>query len=576
MVNLKINNVPVTVPAGTTIIEAAKQAKIEIPSLCYLKGLNAIGSCRICVVEVKGARALAAACVYPVAEGMEVFTNTKKVRDSRKMTLELILSNHEQNCLSCERSQTCELQRLAQEYGCDSHKFEGKNIEHEVEVTPYLVRDNNKCIVCRRCVAACAKTQGVHAIGPNNRGFKTHIACAFEQDLNDIACVACGQCIVACPVGALREKDDTDKVWDAIADPNKKVFISVAPAVRATLGECFGMPIGTNVEKKIPGAIRFMGADGAFDINISADLTILEEGTEFIGRVKNGGKLPMITSCSPGWIKFCEHFYPEFIDNLSSCKSPQQMHGALLKTYYAEKMGWDPKDIFVVNVFTCTAKKFELTRDDQSAAGVPDVDVNLTVNEFAKMIKSSGINFAELPDSEFDNPFGIATGAAVIFGVTGGVMEAALRTVAEVLTKKELESVDFTDVRGLEGVKEATYNVAGIEVKVAVASGLSNARALLDAVKSGEKTYHFIEIMGCPGGCINGGGQPIVPDAIRNSIDVRELRSKALYDQDAGMKLRKSHESPVVKALYEEYFKEPNSHKAHHVLHTSYVKRDRF
>lgn len=577
MVNIKINGASYAVPAGSNIVEAARYAGVEIPTLCYLKDINQFGSCRVCVVEVKGARTMVAACVYPVNEGMEVFTNTEKVRRARKMNLELILSNHEQKCLSCARSTNCELQRLSLEYGADPERYKGENIHYAKDTTSaYLVRDPNKCILCRRCVAACGKVQSVFAIGAKERGFRTEVGCAFDADLADVACVGCGQCIVACPVGALTERDQTEEVWAALNDPQKHVFITAAPAIRATLGECFDMPIGTNVEGKLPAALRRLGFEGVYDLDVTADLTIMEEGTELLHRVKTGGALPLITSCSPGWIKFCEHFYPEFLPNLSSCKSPQQMFGAVMKTYYAQKMGIDPKDIFYVSVIPCTAKKFEVGRENQSAAGVPDVDVAITTRELASMIKRAGIVFPELPNEEFDSPFGIASGAGAIFGVTGGVMEAALRTVAEVVEGKPLEKLEFDEVRGLEGVKEATYKVGDLTVRVAVASGLSNARKVLDAIKSGEKQYEFVEIMACPGGCINGGGQPLLPDSIRNTMDARELRKNALYTLDERKTLRKSHENPVVQTLYKEFFDEPYSEKAHKLLHTKYVARDQF
>lgn len=576
-VNIKINGTSYEVPKGSTILEACKMVGIEIPTLCFLKEINEIAACRICVVEVKGARSLVASCVYPVNEGMEVSTHSPIVLKSRKTTLELILSNHERKCLSCARSTNCELQKLCYDLGVDEAKFSGAKTKSEVDASaPHMIRDNSKCILCRRCVAVCDKYQSVNVIGANERGFETHIGCAFDQDLNDIACVSCGQCVAVCPTGALVEKDSTAIVWEALADENKKVFVHTAPAVRATLGECFGYSIGTNVEGKMVAALKRIGFAGVFDTNIGADLTIMEEANEFISRVQNGGTLPMITSCSPGWVKFCEHNFPEMIPNLSTCKSPQQMTGAVLKTYYADKMGLDAKDIFVVSVMPCTAKKFEIGRDDQNAAGVPDTDASITTRELAKMIEKAAIKFVDLEDEKFDEPFGVSTGAAVIFGATGGVMEAALRTAVETLTGAELTSLDFTAVRGTADIKEASYDVAGIKVNVAVASGLANARALLEKVKSGEANYQFIEIMGCPGGCVNGGGQPIQSGNTRNFVDLKGLRAKALYDQDAKSTLRKSHTSPVIKTLYQDYFGEPGSHKAHQVLHTSYVARKKF
>ena len=575
-INVKINGIEVSVPVGTTILDAAQMAGVRIPTLCYLKGINEIGACRMCIVEVKGARNLVAACVYPLdRDGTEVFTNTEKVRKSRKNTLELMLSNHRRECLSCSRSTTCELQALSQEYGCDENKFKGTTeLKPDIEASaPHLVRDNSKCILCRRCVAVCKNLQHVAVIGTNERGYDTHISCAFDEPLGESSCVNCGQCIAVCPTGALTERDDTDKVWAALADSTKHVVIAPAPSVRAQLGECFGYPIGTNVEGKLAAALRRLGFNGVFDVDTAADLTIMEEGTEFIERLTKGGKLPLITSCSPGWVKFCEHYYPEFVDNISSCKSPQQMYGAMMKTYYAEKNGIDPKDMFVVSVMPCTAKKFEIGRPDQSASGYPDIDVSLTTRELASMIKRAGIIFNELPDEEFDPAFGVASGAGHIFGATGGVMEAALRTVVEKVTGKELENVEFHEVRGVKGIKEAEYDVAGTKVRVAVTSGLENASKLLEMVKSGEADYHVIEVMACPGGCVNGGGQPHQPAYVRNFIDLRAERAKALYSEDAGMKLRKSHENPVIKELYDTYLGEPGSHKAHEILHTTYIKR---
>ena len=577
-IHVQINGMPLCVPKGTTILEAARMAGINIPTLCFLKDINEIGACRMCVAEVKGARSLVASCVYPLErEGTEVFTNSKKVQDSRRMTLELILSNHDRNCLSCSRNGSCELQQMCADFGVeDASRFDGFNPDLEPDTsTLHLVRNNNKCILCRRCVAAC-NDQFVGVIGANNRGFDTEIGCAFNKKLADTACVSCGQCTAVCPTGALTERDQTKEVFEALEDPEKFVVVHTAPAIRATLGECFDMPIGTNVKGKMVTALKMLGFDKVFDTDFGADLTIMEEATEFLDRVKNGGTLPMITSCSPGWIKFCEHYYPEFIPNLSSCKSPQQMTGAIIKTYYAEKEGLDPKDIVVVSVMPCTAKKFEIQREDQSAAGVPDVDIALTTRELAKMIKQSQIQFKNLPDSDFDPALGVTTGAAVIFGATGGVMEAALRTAADVLTGQSLESIDYTEVRGTDGIKEATYNVAGMDVKVAVASGLTNAATVLDRVKNGQADYHFIEIMCCPGGCVNGGGQPIQSGNTRNFTDLKAERAKALYEEDKNLPLRKSHESPVIKQLYAEYLEEPGSHKAHNIVHTSYVKRSKY
>lgn len=577
MVNIKINNMPLSVPKGISILEAARMAGIEIPTLCYLKKINEIGACRICMVEVKGARSLVTACVYPVNEGMEIFTNTERVRKSRKMTLELILSTHDRKCLSCVRSGTCELQQLCKEFGVDDEgRFDGANPVHEYDDSAiHMIRDNGKCILCRRCVAAC-QAQHISVIGANARGFDTHIGSAFERPLDSVACVSCGQCIVNCPTGAIYEKDDTAKVLEAINDPEKFVVVHTAPSIRVTLGECFGMHIGTNVQGKMVAALRRLGFDKVFDTDFGADLTIVEEANEFLGRVQNGGVLPMITSCSPGWIKYCEHYYPDMLNHLSTCKSPQQMSGAIIKTWYAEKMGIDPKDIVVVGIMPCTAKKFETKRDDQAASGYPDVDYSLTTRELGRMIESAGIYFKHLPDEEFDNPLGDSTGAAVIFGATGGVMEAALRTAVEKLSGEELKSLDFTEVRGTDGIKEASYTVNGMEVKVCVVSGLANANTIMEKVKNGTADYHFIEIMGCPGGCVNGGGQPIQHAVVRNFVDLKARRAAALYEADKDMPLRKSHESEAVKRLYAEFLGEPGSHKAHEVLHTSYVARPKY
>lgn len=577
MVNVKINGIAVSVPKGSTILEAARYAGVEIPTLCYLKEINEIGACRICVVEATGARGLVTACVYPVSEGMEVQTNTEKVQKARKTTLELILSTHEKKCLSCVRSGDCELQKLCRDYGIeDADKYAGFRPQYELDTsTAHLVRDNNKCILCRRCVAAC-RQQYVSVIGANDRGIDTHIACAFEKPLADVPCVSCGQCIVVCPTGALTEKDDTDKVWAALADPTKHVVVQTAPSIRATLGEAFGMPIGTNVEGKMVAALRRLGFDKVFDTDFGADMTIVEEANELVERVKNGGVLPMITSCSPGWVKFAEYYYPDLLDHLSSCKSPQQMFGGILKTYYAEKNGIDPKDIVSVSIMPCTAKKFEVGREDQAAAGVADVDIALTTRELARMIDRAGIKFPYLPDEEFDSPMGEDTGAAVIFGATGGVMEAALRTANDWLTGQDNGAVEFHEVRGTAGLKEATYHIGGLEVKVAVVSGIAGANYVMNAIQDGTAPWTFVEVMCCPGGCVNGGGQPIQPASVRNVFDLKAMRAKALYDQDAGMTLRKSHDNPMVKKIYEEFFGSYGSHKAHEVLHTSYVGRKKF
>lgn len=576
-INVKINGADYAVAKGSTVLEAARAAKIDIPTLCYLKDINEIGACRLCLVEVsEGGKPyrMVTACVYPVTEGMSILTNTPKIANARKMNLELLLSNHEKKCLSCVRSTDCELQKLCRDYGVEESHFTGVMNHYEIDDSSVsIIRDNNKCILCRRCVAACRVMQGIGVIGANDRGFDTHIASAFESKLGSTSCVNCGQCIVACPVGALYERDDTAKVFAAIADPAKHVVICAAPSVRATLGEAFGYEPGTNVEGKMVASMKRLGFDGVYNMDLTADLTIMEEATEFLNRFKNKGVLPMITSCSPGWIKYCEHYFPEFTENLSTCKSPQQMFGAMIKTYYAQKMGWKPEDVFMVSCIPCTAKKFEVGRPNQAAAGVPDVDVAITTRELARMIQKAGIDFKALDDEAFDEPFGIGSTAGSIFGATGGVMEAALRTAAEVIEGKPLEKLEFKKIRGTEGIKLATYKMGDVTLNVAVASGTKNAKEVLTRVKNGELDVQFIEIMACPGGCVNGGGQPHQPASVRNTVDLAAKRAAVLYKADKKSDLRKSHENSAVKKLYDEFFGQPGSEKAHEILHTSYIKR---
>ena len=577
MVNITIDGKAVQVEEGTTVLEAAKSAGIDIPTLCYLKGVNEIGACRMCLVEIKGARALQAACVYPVAEGNEIYTASPAVRNARKANLELLLSNHKKECLTCERNRNCELQALSEQMNVKEIPYEGEMCQEPIDdSSPSIVRDPQKCVLCRRCVGACTNLQAIHVIDAVNRGFNTLIAPAFGKPLGEAACVNCGQCVISCPVGALTEKSSIKDVWKAVEDPDKVVLVQTAPAVRAAIGEEFGMPIGTDATRQMVGALLRMGFDKVFDTDTSADLTILEEGTELLNRMQNGGTLPMITSCSPGWIKFAEHYYPDLLPNLSSCKSPHEMFGAVLKTYYAQEAGIDPKKIVTVSVMPCTAKKFECQRPELSNNGMQDVDYVLTTRELAKMIKECGINFAEC-DGDFERPFGDASGAGVIFGATGGVMEAALRTVADILTGEDLKDIEYTDVRGVQGVKEAAVEVNGQTIKVAVAHGLGNARKVLDKIRSGEADWQFIEIMACPGGCVNGGGQPIQPAKVKNWIDIRAERAKAIYSEDRNSKIRKSHKNEsVMKGIYEGYLGEPGSEKAHELLHTTYTPRERF
>ena len=577
MVHLTINGIPVEVEEGTTILEAARKINIDIPTLCFLKDINEVGDCRMCVVEVEGNRGFATACIQKVAEGMVVKTSTPAVIEARKIVLDLILSNHDRECLTCTRNGTCELQKLAQEFYVDEIKYQGSRNRHKIDdISPSIVRDFNKCILCRRCVATCKNVQGIGAIDCVNRGFESCISTVENKSLNDVNCTFCGQCIEACPVGALKEKDSTEIVWSKLRDEDTYVVVQTAPAVRAALGEEFGMPIGTNVTGKMVSALKHLGFDKVFDTNTGADFTIIEEGNEFLERFKNNGVLPMITSCSPGWVKYIEMNYPELIPHLSSCKSPHQMFGALIKTYFAEKEKIDPAKIFVVSVMPCIAKKFERTRDDMQGAGYDDVDAVLTTRELARMIKQAHINFVDLEDSKFDSPMGEATGAGAIFGVTGGVMEAALRTVQEKVTGNAFEKLEYESIRGMDGIKRAEVDMNGTKVKVVVASGLKNAQIIMEEIKSGRADYQFVEIMACPGGCIMGGGQPIRTSKERSTIDIRGKRASALYSIDEKSIIRKSHENPVVKKIYEEYLGEPGGHKAHELLHTTYVKREKY
>ena len=575
-VNITIDGISLYVPDTYTILEAAKEANISIPTLCFLKDINEIGCCRMCVVEVKGSKALQAACVHPVKEGMEVLTHTTRVRKARKTTLELILSNHNANCQTCTRSwMDCELQSLANKLSVKDVRFKGESEKMPLDIGPSIVRDPNKCILCRRCVSACKKIQTVGVIDVVNRGFETQVGSPFGMPLSDTPCVNCGQCINVCPVGALHEKNDIDSVWEAIDDPTKHVIVQTAPAVRVAIGEEFLMPIGTPVTGKMVTALKMLGFDKVFDTDTGADLTIMEEGSELIDRIRGGGTLPLITSCSPGWIKFCEHNYPDMLDNLSTCKSPHQMFGAILKTYYAQKNDIDPKDIVVVSVMPCTAKKFEAARPEMEVDGLKDVDYVLTTREISKMIYDLGIDFPDLAEQEFDNPFGDASGAGAIFGATGGVMEAALRTVADILTGESADNFEYEEVRGLEGIKIANVKIADLNVRAAVAHGLGNARKLMDAIEAGEE-FHFVEIMACPGGCVNGGGQPLQLADVRNWVDIKAERAKGLYTEDRKSFIRKSHNTPAIKKLYKEFLGMAGGSKAHQLLHTHYAPRDNY
>lgn len=577
MINLKIDDKEIQVEEGTTILQAARQASIDIPTLCFLKDINEIGDCRMCIVQVDGRRGFATSCIQKVEEGMVVKTHSKEVIEARKVILDLILSNHQRDCLTCTRNGNCELQNLAVKFNVTGIEYEGETNKHQIDdLSPSIVRDFNKCILCRRCVSVCKKVQEIGAIDCINRGFNSCISTVGDNSLNDVNCTFCGQCIEACPVGALREKDSIEEAWEKLKDPDTYVIVQTAPAVRVALGEEFGMPIGTNVTGKMVAALKRLGFDKVFDTNTGADFTIMEEGTEFIQRLNENYNLPMITSCSPGWVRYVEANYPENIKYLSSCKSPHEMFGALIKTYYAEKNNIDPEKIYIVSVMPCIAKKYERQRTELKNNGMYDVDCVLTTRELARMIKQANIEFSELENEEFDNPMGEATGAAAIFGVTGGVMEAALRTASEILSGEELEDIDFKQVRGEEGIRRAILKIGERDIKVVVANGLGNAKIIMEEIKSGKADYQFVEIMACPGGCIMGGGQPIKNSKIRATVDVRKKRADAMYTIDEKSRIRKSHENPVLKQIYSEYIGVPGGHKAHELFHTTYSKKEKY
>ena len=577
MVKLVIDNKPVEVEEGTTILEAARQNGIDIPTLCFLKDINEVGDCRMCIVEVEGRKGFATSCIQTVEEGMVVKTHSPEILEARKTILDLILSNHHKDCLTCSRSGNCELQALSIKFNVQKVEYEGEMSKHKIDdKSPAIVRDFNKCILCRRCVATCKNVQEIGAIDCIERGFSSCISTTYDHSLNDVDCTFCGQCIESCPTGALREKEYIDEVWENLKDESTYVVVQTAPAVRVALGEEFGYPIGTNVKGKMVTALKNMGFDKVFDTNTGADFTIMEEANEFIERVKNKGTLPMIISCSPGWVRFAEKNYPELLDHLSTCKSPHQMFGAIIKSYLAQKEGIAPHKICTVSVMPCIAKKYEASREEMEVDGNRDVDYVITTRELSRMIRQANISFRELEDSDFDDPMGEATGAGAIFGTTGGVMEAALRTAADTLEGKNLEKLEYTQVRGEKGIKRAELSLGGTPIKVVVASGLSNARKIMEEIKNGTADYQFVEIMACPGGCVMGGGQPIKSSKIRSAVDVRKLRADSLYSIDEASTIRKSHENPAIQKIYQEFLEKPGSHKAHKYLHTHYTAKEKY